>query len=57
MVLESRKKLDIISGRSTKRIQTFPLSSVYFISYGLPGVVEPASAVATKYKVVLVEYL
>jgi hypothetical protein len=48
IVFESPKKVDITSGCSTKWTQTFPWSSVYFISYSFPGLVDPALAVATK---------
>jgi hypothetical protein len=54
--LESSKKLEIMSGRSTRWTQTLPWSSVYFISYSFPGLVDPALAMATKKRVVFVEY-
>ena len=54
--LESSKKLEIMSGRSTRWTQTLPWSSVYFISYFFLDLVAPALAVATKKKVVFVEY-
>jgi predicted methyltransferase len=57
MTLESWKNLEIMSGRLTSLIQTFPWSSVYFILHDFPEVVEPASIVVTNKKAVLVEYL
>jgi len=51
--LESSKKMEIMSGRSTRQTQTLPCLSVYFISYSFPGLVDPALAVATKKRVIL----
>jgi hypothetical protein len=47
MELESAKKLEILSGCSTRRSQTLPWSSAYFISYSFPGLIDPALVVAT----------
>jgi len=54
--LEPSKKLEIMSGCSTRQTQTLPWSSVYFISYSFLGLVDPTLAVATKKRVVFVEY-
>jgi len=48
------KNFDMMPGQSTSQMCMFPQSSVYFILYGSPFMVDPAFLVATKNKVVRV---
>ncbi len=51
-MLESLKNWDITAGHSAFLVQIFPKLSVYFIMYGAPDLVVPASGVIQKNKVV-----